>query len=67
MVKDAQAKVRHADLVGVRKEKADPGPYGRVVLVHGIDFGIDVPRGFGDQREKVLVHETPIKMGSRVK
>jgi hypothetical protein len=56
--------VRHPDLVGVRKKEADLGPDRREILVHGIDLGIDIPRGFGDEREKVFVHETPLNAES---
>jgi hypothetical protein len=55
MIEDADAEVRHADLVGVGEQKADLCPYGAEIFVHRVDLGIDVPGRLADEREKVFV------------
>jgi hypothetical protein len=60
VVEDPQAQVRHADLIGVGKEKADLCPHRGEVLVHRVDLGVDVPRRLGDEREKIFEHGTPL-------
>jgi hypothetical protein len=57
VVEDPDAEMRHADLVGVGKEEADPGSDLRQIFVDCIDLGVDVPRGLGDEREKVFEHK----------
>ena len=62
MIEDADAKVRHADLVGVGEKKADLRPYGPGVLVHCVDLGVDVPGRLADERKEIFVHGNSLRL-----
>ena len=65
MIQNAEAEVRHADLVGVWEEEADLRPHGTGIFVYGIDFGVYVPGRLADERKKIFVHNNSRKCKSK--
>jgi hypothetical protein len=61
VVKYPEPEMRHPDLIGVGKKETDLGPHLRKIFMDAVDLGVDISRGFRNQRQEIFEHGTPLK------